>query len=56
MHDIIRGYLHEQTRHRRQSWTGRCAHRGLVPDEGGTSAWWQLPADQAYPRRAHMSL
>lgn len=24
------------------------AHRSLVPDEGGTSASWQLPADQAY--------
>ncbi|MGH3428834.1 MAG: hypothetical protein ACRDRI_16635 [Pseudonocardiaceae bacterium] len=24
------------------------AHRDLVPDEGGRSAWWRLPPEQAY--------
>jgi WD40 repeat protein len=50
VHDVIRAYLREQTRHRRGELDQALidAHRNLVPEEGGTSAWWQLPAEQAY--------
>ncbi|MGH3801702.1 MAG: hypothetical protein ACRDTD_16530, partial [Pseudonocardiaceae bacterium] len=50
LHDVIQAYLSEQTQ-------DRCgelhrtlieAHRGLVSDEGGMSAWWQLPPEQDY--------
>jgi uncharacterized protein DUF4062/NB-ARC domain-containing protein len=50
LHDVIRAYLCEQTRHRRGELDRALidAHRNLVPVEGGTSAWWQLPAEQTY--------
>jgi hypothetical protein len=50
LHDVIRGYLREQTHHRRGELDRALidAHRSLVPDEGGTSAWWRLPVEQAY--------
>jgi WD40 repeat protein len=50
LHDVIRGYLREQTSHRRGEFNRAVidAHRGLVPDDGQMSAWWQLPAEQAY--------
>ena len=50
LHDVIRAYLREQTHHRRDELDRALvdAHRSLVPEEGGTSAWWQLPAEQAY--------
>ena len=50
LHDVIRAYLREQTHHRRGELDRALidAHRGLVQDEGGTSAWWQLPAEQTY--------
>jgi hypothetical protein len=50
LHDVIRGYLREQTYHRRGELNRALidAHRSLVPDEGGTSAWWQLTAAQTY--------
>jgi WD40 repeat protein len=50
LHDVIRGYLCEQT-HQRRGELDRAlvdAHRSLVPDEGGASAWWQLPPEQSY--------
>jgi hypothetical protein len=52
LHDVIRAYLREQTHHRRGELDRALvdAHRGLVPDEGGMSAWWQLPAEQDYLR------
>jgi hypothetical protein len=50
LHDVIGSYLREQTRHRRGELARALvdAHRSLVPDEGGISAWWQLPAEQNY--------
>jgi hypothetical protein len=50
VHDVLRDYLCEQTRHRRGEFDRTLieAHRSLVPEEGGTSAWWQLPSDQTY--------
>ncbi|MGH3688351.1 MAG: NB-ARC domain-containing protein [Pseudonocardiaceae bacterium] len=50
LHNVICGYLRERTRHRRGELDRALidAHRGLVPDEGGVSAWWQLPAEQTY--------
>jgi WD40 repeat protein len=50
LHDVIRAYLRERTQHRRGELDRALidAHRSLVPDEGGTSAWWQLPAEQTY--------
>jgi hypothetical protein len=50
LHDVIRAYLREQTQHRRGELDRLLidAHRSLVPDEGQTSAWWQLPSEQAY--------
>jgi WD40 repeat protein len=50
LHDVIRSYLREQTRQRRRELDGALvdAHRSLVLDKGGTSAWWQLPADETY--------
>ena len=50
LHDVIRAYLREQTNHRRDELDRVLidAHRSLVPDEGGTSAWWQLPAEHSY--------
>jgi WD40 repeat protein len=50
LHDVIRGYLREQTRHRRGELDRAFvdAHRSLVSDEGGISAWWQLPGEQNY--------
>ncbi len=50
LHDVIRAYLREQTHHRRNELHQALidAHRSLVPDEDGNSAWWQLPAAQQY--------
>ena len=50
LHDVIRCYLREQAPHRRGELDRLLidAHRGLVPDEGGFSAWWQLPEEQTY--------
>jgi len=50
LHDVIRAYLREQTHHRRAELDQTLvdAHRDLVPDEDGISAWWQLPAEQTY--------
>jgi hypothetical protein len=50
LHDVIRAYLREQTIHRRGELDRVLidAHRSLVPEEGGTSAWWQLPAEHSY--------
>ena len=50
LHDVIRRYLREQTCHRRGELNRAVldAHRGLVPDDGQMSAWWQLPAEQTY--------
>jgi hypothetical protein len=50
LHDVIRAYLREQTHHRRSELNRVLieAHRSLVPVEGETSAWWQLPAEQTY--------
>jgi WD40 repeat protein len=50
LHDVVRGYLREQTHHRRSELNRALidAHRGLVPEEGGVSAWWRLPGEQAY--------
>jgi WD40 repeat protein len=50
LHDVIRAYLREQTHHRRVELDRALidAHRSLVVDESGTSAWWQLPAEQTY--------
>jgi WD40 repeat protein len=50
LHDVLRAYLREQTRQRCGELDHALieAHRGLVTDEGGTSAWWQLPAGETY--------
>jgi WD40 repeat protein len=50
LHDVIRVYLREQTRHRHRELHRAFidAHRSLVPEENGISAWWQLPAEQIY--------
>ncbi|MGH3935333.1 MAG: NB-ARC domain-containing protein [Pseudonocardiaceae bacterium] len=50
LHDVIRAYLREQTQHRRHELDQALvdAHRSLVADEDGRSAWWQLPAEQTY--------
>jgi WD40 repeat protein len=50
LHDVIRGYLREQTQHQRRDLDRALidAHRSLVPVEGGISAWWQLPSQQSY--------
>jgi len=50
VHDVIRGYLREQTHHRRGELDRALidAHRSLVPHDGQISAWWQLPAEQTY--------
>jgi hypothetical protein len=50
LHDIVRAYLRGQTHHRRGELDRALidAHRELVPQEGGTSAWWQLPSEQIY--------
>jgi hypothetical protein len=50
LHDIIRAYLREQAHHRRAELDRALidAHRNLVPQEGGTSAWWRLTAEQSY--------
>lgn len=50
LHDVIRAYLREQTLERHGE-LGRAlinAHRSLVRDEDGTSAWWRLPMEQDY--------
>jgi WD40 repeat protein len=51
LHDVIRAYLREQV-HERPGELDRAlidAHRSLVPHEDGqTSAWWQLPAEETY--------
>ncbi|MEA2202754.1 MAG: hypothetical protein QOI89_3434, partial [Solirubrobacteraceae bacterium] len=50
LHDVIRAYLRGKTQHRRSELDRSLieAHRSLVPEEGATSAWWQLPAEQTY--------
>jgi hypothetical protein len=50
LHDVIHAYLREQTHQRRCELHQALldAHRGLVPNEGRMSAWWQLPREQAY--------
>ncbi|MGH3772043.1 MAG: WD40 repeat domain-containing protein [Pseudonocardiaceae bacterium] len=50
LHDVLRAYLREQTKHRRDALHRALldAHRSLVADEGDLSAWWQLPATQTY--------
>jgi WD40 repeat protein len=50
LHDVLRAYLREQTHHRRGELDRALvdAHRSLVPEESGMSAWWQLPAEQMY--------
>ncbi len=50
LHDVIRAYLREQT-HRLHGELDRAlvdAHRHLVPNESGVSAWWRLPAEETY--------
>jgi WD40 repeat protein len=50
LHDVIHAYLREQTKHRHGELHRALvdAHRGLVPDEGGSSAWWRLPPMETY--------
>jgi hypothetical protein len=50
VHDVIRGYLREKTCHRGGELDRALieAHRGLVPDQEGISAWWQLSAEHTY--------
>ena len=50
LHDVIHAYLSEQTRPRHSELNRALidAHRELVPDEGGMSAWWRLPLEQDY--------
>jgi hypothetical protein len=50
LHDVIRAYLREQTRHRLGALHRALidAHRGLVGHEGQASAWWQLPPEQSH--------
>jgi WD40 repeat protein len=50
LHDVIRAYLREQTRHRRGELDRALidAHRSLVPDGGRTGAWWRLPPEHIY--------
>jgi hypothetical protein len=50
LHDVIRAYLREQTRHQRGELNRALidAHRSMVPIHGQVSAWWQLPAAQSY--------
>ncbi len=50
LHDVTHAYLREQTQHRRGELDRALidAHRSLVPDEGGSRMWWQLPAEQTY--------
>jgi hypothetical protein len=48
LHDVMRAYLRDQTHHRRGELDRALidAHRSLVPDQDGTSAWWQLPREE----------
>jgi WD40 repeat protein len=50
LHDILRAYLMEQTHHLRSGLNRVLvdSHRRLVPVEGETTAWWQLPDEQTY--------
>jgi hypothetical protein len=50
LHDVIRAYLRQRSCQRSGELERMLidAHRSLVPDEGETSAWWQLPAEQTY--------
>ena len=50
LHDVIRGYLREQTRHWRSELDRALidAHRSLVPQEGDSSAWWRLSPEHTY--------
>jgi WD40 repeat protein len=50
LHDVLRAYLREQTQHRHGELHRMLieAYRGLVDDEDGTSAWWQLPPEPTY--------
>jgi WD40 repeat protein len=50
LHDVIRAYLRKQTQHQRGELNRALidAHRSLVADEDGTSAWWQLSPKETY--------
>ena len=50
LHDVLRAYLYERAHHHRADLHRALidAHRNLVPHEEGTSAWWQLPAEETY--------
>jgi WD40 repeat protein len=50
LHDVIRAYLREQTQHRRSELHRAFldAHRDLISDAAGMSAWWQLQANEMY--------
>ncbi|MGH3779281.1 MAG: NB-ARC domain-containing protein [Pseudonocardiaceae bacterium] len=50
MHDVIHAYLREQTHHQRAELNRVLieAHRGLVENVEGVSAWWQLPGEESY--------
>ncbi|HEY2766059.1 MAG TPA: NB-ARC domain-containing protein [Pseudonocardiaceae bacterium] len=50
LHDVNVAYLREQVRTRLGELHRALvdAHRDLVPEENGTSAWWRLPAEQTY--------
>jgi WD40 repeat protein len=50
LHDVIHAYLREQTNHQRAELNRALieAHRGLVGNADGVSAWWQLPGQESY--------
>jgi hypothetical protein len=50
LHDVIRAYLRERTCRRRAELDRTLieAHRSVVPQEDGISAWWRLPVEQSY--------
>jgi hypothetical protein len=50
LHDVIHAYLREQTHHQRAELNRALieAHRGLIGNADGMSAWWQLPGQEAY--------
>jgi hypothetical protein len=50
LHDVIHAYLREQTHYQRAELNRALieAHRGLVGNADGVSAWWQLPGQESY--------
>jgi WD40 repeat protein len=50
LHDVIHAYLREQTHHQRAELNRALidAHRSLVEQADGVSAWWQLPGQETY--------